>query len=174
MRDDFKQEIIHLAGQEVLTCVQCGTCSVSCPTAHLMRPSIRRVIKLVLENKKEEALGCNTIWLCTSCLLCIIRCPRGIRPKSVMTALRSICEREGRKTGADQTYEEVFQRLIKDYGRVSELPLAGEFILTHPEFAVEAMRIGLELAPKGKLRMEPEKIKGTEEVKKIFTELEKE
>ena len=171
MRDDFKQDVIHQAGQEVLTCFQCGTCSVSCPTAHLMKPSIRRVIKLVLENKKEEALACNTIWLCTSCLLCIIRCPRGIRPKSVMTALKNICEREGRKTGGDQTYEEIFTRLIKDYGRVSELPLSGEFILIHPEFAVEAMRVGLELAPKGKLRLMPEKIKGIEEVKKIFAEL---
>ncbi|MDD1753062.1 MAG: heterodisulfide reductase, partial [Methanotrichaceae archaeon] len=145
----------------------------SCPTAHLMKPSIRRLIKLVLENKKDEALANNTIWLCTSCLLCIIRCPRGIRPKSVVAALRNICEREGRKTGGDQTYEEIFIRLIKDYGRVSELPLSSEYILIHPEAAVEAMRLGLELAPKGKLRLRPEKIKGTEEVKKIFAKLEK-
>ena len=64
-------------------------------------------------------------------------------------------------------------RLLKDYGRVSELPLSSEFILIHPEAAVEAMRVGLELAPKGKLRLRPERIKGTEEVKKIFAELER-
>ncbi len=173
MSQDFKKEVINQAGREVLTCVQCGTCSVSCPTANLMKPSIRRQIKLVLENKKDEALVSNTIWLCTSCLLCIIRCPRGIRPKSVVTALRNICERAGRKTGGDQTYEEIFMRFIKDYGRVSELPLSSEFILIHPEAAVAAMRVGLELAPKGKLRLSPEKIHGTEEVKKIFAELEK-
>ena len=173
MSEDFKQEVIRQAGQEVLTCVQCGTCSVSCPTAYQMKPSIRRLIKLVLENKKDEALASNTIWLCTSCLLCIVRCPRGIRPKSVVAALKNICEREGRKTGGDQTYEEIFMRLLKDYGRVSELPLSSEFILIHPEAAVEAMRVGLELAPKGKLRLWPERIKGTEEVKKIFAELER-
>src|SRR5512136_845672 len=122
MSQDFKKEVINQAGQEVLTCVQCGTCSVSCPTANLMKPSIRRLIKLVLENKEDEALGSNTIWLCTSCLLCIIRCPRGIRPKSVVAALKNICEHERRKTGGDQTYEEIFMRLLKDYGRVSELP----------------------------------------------------
>jgi len=173
MNPDFKQEVIHRAGLEVLTCVQCGTCSVSCPTAHLMNPSIRRLIKRVLENKKDEALASNTIWLCTSCLLCTIRCPRSIKPKSVVAALKNVCEREGRKTGGDQTYEEIFMRFIKDYGRVSELPLSSEFILVHPEAAVEAMRLGLELAPKGKLRLGLEKIKGTEEVKKIFAELEK-
>jgi len=89
----------------------------------------------------------------------------------VVAALRNICEREGRKTGGDEIYEEIFIRLIKDYGRVSELPLSSEFVLIHPEAAVDAMRIGLELAPKGKLRLGPEKIKGTEEVKKIFAEL---
>ncbi len=168
----FKQEIVQQTGIEMLTCIQCGTCSSSCPTAHLMKPSIRRLIRLVLEGRKEEALGNNTIWLCTSCRLCNIRCPRGIRPKALVHALRNLCEREGRETGKDQTYEEIFVRFIKDYGRVSELPLSGEYILIHPEAAVEAMRMGLELITKGKLTLMRDKIKRTEEVKKIFAELE--
>jgi heterodisulfide reductase subunit C len=27
--EQFKQEVLRLAGQEVLTCIQCGTCSAS-------------------------------------------------------------------------------------------------------------------------------------------------
>ena len=93
--EQFKQEVLRLAGQEVLTCIQCGTCSASCPTAHLMNPSIRKLIKLCLEGKKEEALHNETLWLCTSCLLCTVRCPRGIRPKAVVSALKDIAERDG-------------------------------------------------------------------------------
>jgi hypothetical protein len=51
IEEDFKNEVLRLAGEEVRTCIQCGTCSASCPTAHLMKPSIRRLVKLCLEGQ---------------------------------------------------------------------------------------------------------------------------
>jgi heterodisulfide reductase subunit C len=170
--EDFKREVIRLAGPEVLTCVQCGTCSASCPTAHLMRPSIRGLMKLVLEGRKDEALRSNSIWLCTSCQLCTVRCPRGIRPKAVVAALKDIAEKEGIK-GKDQAYEKLFLDQIKKCGRVSELPLTGEYILVEPRSAVQAMEMGLEMAPKGKISLERESVKRPKEVKKIVEELSK-
>ena len=168
--EEFKREVLRLAGPEVQTCIQCGTCSASCPTAHLMKPSIRRLIKFCLEGKKEDALNNDTLWLCTSCLLCTVRCPRGIRPKAVVSALRDLAEREG-IPGKDQAYEELFLKQIKDYGRISELPLAGEFLLVFPQGMVQSMKMGLELAPKGKIGLEIEKIQGRDEVKRIVEEL---
>lgn len=170
--EEFKREVLKRAGPEVMTCIQCGTCSASCPTAHFMRPSIRRLIKLCLEGKKEEALKSDTIWLCTSCQLCTVRCPRGIRPKAVVAALKDLCEREGIK-GKDQAYEELFLKQIKEYGRISELPLSGEFLLCYPKAAVQAMEMGLEMAPKGKISLEKERVKDQKEVRKIIEELGK-
>jgi heterodisulfide reductase subunit C len=170
--EEFKNEVLRLAGQEVLTCIQCGTCSASCPTARLMDPSIRKLIKLCLEGKKEEALHNDTLWLCTSCLLCTVRCPRGIRPKAVISALKFLAEREG-IPGRDQAYEQLFIKQIKDYGRISELPLTGEFLLVFPQGMVQSMQMGLELAPKGKISLETEKIRGRDEVKRIVEELGK-
>jgi heterodisulfide reductase subunit C len=170
--ENFKREVIRLAGPEVLTCVQCGTCSASCPTAHLMRPSIRGLMKLVLEGRKEEALRNDTIWLCTSCQLCTVRCPRGIRPKAVVSALREIAEKEGIK-GKDLAYEQLFLDQIKRCGRVSELPLIGEYVLIEPRSAVQAMEMGLEMAPKGKISLEREKVRRPGEVKRIVEELSK-
>ena len=167
---EFTREVLRLAGQEVLSCFQCGTCSASCPTAHLMRPSIRRLVKLCLEGKKAEALSADAIWLCTSCQLCTVRCPRGIRPKMVVSALKDLVEREGIK-GKDEAYEELFMRQIRDYGRIAEIPLSGEFLLAFPQGAVQAMELGLELAPKGKVVLRTEKIKRPEEVKRIIEEL---
>lgn len=176
----FKKEVLRLAGPEVLTCVQCGTCSASCPTAHLMSPSIRKLIKLCLEGKKEEALKADTIWLCTSCQLCTVRCPRGIRPKAVVAALKEIAEKESsrdegksRRRSPDQAYEELFLKQIKECGRISELPLSGGFILMFPKAAVQSMEMGLEMAPKGKISFEKEQVKGREEVRKIVEELSK-
>lgn len=170
--EEFKSEVLRLAGQEVLTCIQCGTCSASCPTANLMDPSIRKLIKLCLEGKKEEALHNDTLWLCTSCLLCTVRCPRGIRPKAVVSALKFLAERDG-IPGKDQAYEQLFTKQICDYGRISELPLTGEFLLVFPQGAVQSMQMGLELAPKGKISLEIEKIQGRDEVKKIVERLGK-
>ena len=171
--EQFKQEVLRLAGAEVLTCIQCGTCSASCPTAHLMNPSIRMLVKLCLEGKKEEALHNDTLWLCTSCLLCTVRCPRSIRPKAVVSALKDIAEREGIKSKV-ASYEELFLRQIRDYGRIAELPLTGEFLLVFPQGAVQSMQMGLELLPKGKIGLEIEKIKGRDEVKRIIEELREE
>ena len=166
----FKQEVLHLAGPEVQTCIQCGTCSASCPTAHLMNPSIRKLVKFCLEGKKKEALHNDTLWLCTSCLLCTVRCPRGIRPKAVVAALKDIAEREGLR-GRDASYEEFFLRQIRDYGRIAELPLTAEFLLTYPQAAVQSMQMGLELLPKGKIGAKVDRIKGRDEVKRIVEEL---
>jgi heterodisulfide reductase subunit C len=168
--EEFRREVLRLAGPEVQTCIQCGTCSASCPTAHLMKPSIRRLIKLCLDGKKEEALKNDTIWLCTSCLLCTVRCPRGIRPKAVVSALKDLAEREGIK-GKDQAYEQLFLDQIKNYGRIAELPLSAEFLLVFPQGAVQSMEMGLELAPKGKIGLGIERIAGRDEVKRIIEEL---
>jgi len=171
--EQFKQEVLRLAGQEVLTCIQCGTCSVSCPTAHLMNPSIRKLIKLCLEGKKEEALHNETLWLCTSCLLCTVRCPRSIRPKAVVSALKDIAEREGLHS-KDAAYEKFFLKQIQDYGRIAELALTAEFLLVFPQGAVQSMQMGLELVTKGKIGLEIERIKGQDEFKRIIEELRKE
>ena len=168
--EGFKQEVLRLAGPEVLTCIQCGTCSASCPTASLMNPSIRRLIKLCLEGKKEEALHNETLWLCTSCLLCTVRCPRGIRPKAVVSALKDIAERDGQR-GKDASYEEFFLKQIKDYGRIAELPLTAEFLMVFPEAMVQSMQMGLELLPRGKIEIKVDKIRGRDEVKRIIEEL---
>jgi heterodisulfide reductase subunit C len=171
--EQFKQEVLRLAGQEVLTCIQCGTCSASCPTARLMNPSIRRLIKLCLEGKKEEATHNETLWLCTSCLLCTVRCPRGIRPKAVVSALKDIAERADLRS-KDAAYEQFFLEQIKDYGRIAELALTAKFLLVYPQGAVQSMQMGLELLPKGKIGLEIERIKGRDEVKRIVEELWKE
>lgn len=168
--EDFKQEVLRLAGEEVLACIQCGTCSASCPTAKLMNPSIRKLIKLCLEGRKEEALHNDTLWLCTSCLLCTVRCPRGIRPKAVVSALKDIAERDGERI-RDASYEELFLRQIKDYGRIAELPLTAEFLLVSPESIVQSMQMGLELLPKGKIGAKVDRIQGREEVGRIVREL---
>jgi heterodisulfide reductase subunit C len=135
---------------------------------------IRKLVKLVLEGEKKEALLSRSIWLCTSCLLCTVRCPRKIRPMAVVAALKSIYEEEeeGLKC-KDSVFEGIFGRQIRDYGRISEVLLSAEYMIRSPSSALQIMAFGAELVPKGKIELsfeaaKGERIEGTEEVKRIF------
>jgi heterodisulfide reductase subunit C len=172
--EEFRDRVLALAGDEVKTCIQCGTCSASCPTASLMDVPIRKLVKLVLEGEKKAALSSRSIWLCTSCLLCTVRCPRKIRPMAVVAALKSIYEEEeeGLKC-KDSVFEGIFGRQIRDYGRISEVLLSAEYMIRSPSSALQIMAFGAELVPKGKIELsfeaaKGERIEGTEEVKRIF------
>jgi len=170
--EKFRDRVLALAGEEVKRCIQCGTCSASCPTASLMDVPIRKLVKLVLEGEKERALSSRSIWLCTSCLLCTVRCPRKIRPMAVVAALKTIYEEEGMKC-RDSVFEGIFARQIRDRGRISEFLLSAEYMIRSPSSAAAIMAFGAELVPKGKIEMSfeaarGERIEGTEEVKRIF------
>ncbi|OPX77485.1 MAG: CoB--CoM heterodisulfide reductase iron-sulfur subunit C [Methanosaeta sp. PtaB.Bin039] len=168
---EFRDLAIRLAGDEVKTCIQCGTCSSSCSTAHLMDASIRKLVQLVLEGRKEEAMACESIWLCTSCLLCTVRCPRGIRPKAVVSALRQIFEQEGRRN-KDQAFERLFMDQIKSCGRISEFMLSAVYPLKNPLSTVPIMEMGIELMPKGKIAWQISCIEGISEIRRIFEEMD--
>ncbi|MDF0591174.1 4Fe-4S dicluster domain-containing protein [Candidatus Methanocrinis natronophilus] len=170
--EKFREKVLALAGSEVKTCIQCGTCSASCPTASLMEAPIRKLVKLVLEGEKEEALSSRSIWLCTSCLLCTVRCPRNIRPMAVVAALKAIYEEEGMRC-RDSVFEGIFARQIRDYGRISELLLSAEYMIRSPGSAAQIMAFGAELVPKGKIELgfeaaRGERIEGIEEMRRIF------
>ena len=167
----FKERVLHLAGEELNRCIQCGTCSASCPDAHLMDKSPRKLIALVRMGMKDEALCSRSIWLCTSCLLCTVRCPRGIRPKALMSALKQISEEEG-LDNSDLAYEVQFMRQIRDCGRISELHVSAPYFLTHPEAAARHVSMGFELISKGKIDLRRDCIHGIKEVRRIFEELD--
>ncbi|NIN69280.1 MAG: 4Fe-4S dicluster domain-containing protein [Anaerolineae bacterium] len=96
------QELDFEFGKEVTpdlhvlrTCMQCGTCSASCPTAYAMDYTPRQLWKLVQMGLKEEVVNSRTFWLCTTCKACAVRCPRGIDLTETMLMLKSYAVREG-------------------------------------------------------------------------------
>jgi heterodisulfide reductase subunit C len=83
----FSKRIKELSGEEIDLCFQCGGCSSACPmTSHmdLLPSKVMRFVQLGM----EEVLRSRTIWVCSTCLNCTVRCPRGIDIANVMEALR--------------------------------------------------------------------------------------
>lgn len=81
--------------EKLRTCIQCGTCSATCPTAFAMDYSPRQVWRMVLLGLRDEVLTSRTFWLCTTCKSCQVRCPRGIELMNAMIALKERSIGEG-------------------------------------------------------------------------------
>ena len=76
----------------VLTCIQCGKCTGSCPEAGRTAFNIRMIVrKRQFQREIDEALP----WYCTSCGACTIRCPRDVKPSEVIIEVRSAFVEEG-------------------------------------------------------------------------------
>lgn len=85
-RDFIKQ--VEPDWQKLATCMQCGTCSASCPAAELMDYAPRQLWELVRLGLRDQVMNSRTFWLCTQCYACQVRCPRGIHISETMRNLR--------------------------------------------------------------------------------------
>ncbi len=91
--EEFLQEVQRISGEIITNCMQCGTCSGSCPMVKFMDISPSQMIfKTVLG--LPEVLDAKTVWLCASCFTCSVRCPRGIDIAKVADALRQMKVRQ--------------------------------------------------------------------------------
>jgi len=94
MHDELVEKISELSGQNIHICMQCGTCSGSCPMWEEAGFSIRKIMHLAKFGMEEKLGNLNTFWLCASCHTCTVRCPRGIDIARVMEALRQLTLRK--------------------------------------------------------------------------------
>lgn len=89
------RDIKEFSGQNLTLCMQCGTCSASCTGKELMDLLPRKIMRMIQTGNAARALECRSIWICSTCLICAARCPRGIDVARVMEALRIINLRGG-------------------------------------------------------------------------------
>jgi heterodisulfide reductase subunit C len=91
----FRQDVEQLSGQKIAACYVCGKCSAGCPIASSMDTPPHEILRLIQLGQEAEILHTNTIWLCSSCLTCTSRCPKGISLTHVMEAIRVLQLRKG-------------------------------------------------------------------------------
>jgi len=89
----FKARVEELSGENIDLCFQCGACSSGCPLAQEMDLLPSKVIRYA-QLGIEEVLESKTIWVCSTCFNCEVRCPRGIDIANVMEALRQMVLRK--------------------------------------------------------------------------------
>jgi len=81
--------------RKMMTCIQCGSCTASCPAGPLMDYAPRELWRLISLGMRDELINSRTFWLCTQCDACTVRCPRGIITSETMLNLRRWAIAEG-------------------------------------------------------------------------------
>ncbi len=162
----FAAKVVKMAhGEKFFTCIQCGTCSATCPVSHFMDFTPRRIIAMIREGFREEVLGSFTIWLCASCYSCTADCPREIKITDVMYALKQMAlqEKVYPKRLPIPIMQEVFYSYVKNNGRNNEgrLMLSVAF-KTNPFQFLGLAKMGLKLWLAGRIPLAAHSIQDKE------------
>ncbi|NPV70737.1 MAG: (Fe-S)-binding protein [Firmicutes bacterium] len=69
-------------------CIQCGTCTATCPSAVVMEHPPRRMVRMAALGLWRDLFSANSVWQCLTCASCQARCPRGVKIADGVLALR--------------------------------------------------------------------------------------
>jgi len=161
------------ANANVNKCYQCGKCSAGCPVAFAMDYTPRQIIRLLQLGMLEEALSAESIWICATCETCSARCPRGVDIASLMDALRREALKQGKINDKSvAAFNKAFLNGVKHFGRTFEAGVLLQHNIATGKFFKD-VELGWPMMKRGKVSPIPTRIKGTEEIKKIFARAQK-
>lgn len=158
-------------GDRIARCLQCGTCTGSCPVSYAMDISPRGVIALFRAGQIEEIFRSRTIWICASCYLCTTRCPQQIKITDLLYALKRVAMERRMFPERFPVYvlSETFVRLVNRFGRNHEVLLLVLYHLRrNPLELVRLLPLGVALYRKGRVPLWPKRIRGVEAIRKMI------
>jgi len=163
--------------EKIKVCIQCGTCTASCPTSWAMDIKPREIMGLFRAGRLDKVLRSNSVWICASCYSCTVRCPSGVKVSDVMYALRAIGMKHGLLPKGEKypALAQAFAKVVDKYGRNAESELLARFYLrSDPLGLCKQLWLGLRLFRRGRLALLPKGIRGRDDIHKMMAELERE
>jgi heterodisulfide reductase subunit C len=158
-KDIFRQLADSKEGQHIQNCMQCGTCSGSCPLAAQMDHGPRELFALIREGDIEEALRSNTLWFCVSCYQCQARCPREIPVTDLFYTLKQLAVRHDLAPKSHKSLElyRAFAQVTERFGRVTEPLVMAGYSMKHPLAGLENVPLAWKLLRRGRLELLPQR-----------------
>ncbi|MEW5781222.1 MAG: 4Fe-4S dicluster domain-containing protein [Pseudomonadota bacterium] len=124
-KNNFLKEVEERVedGQWVKMCMQCGVCAGSCPFGPHWEHSPQKIFMMIRAGKREEVLTSDSMWMCTSCYNCIVRCPRKLPITHIMHGLANYANRLGLVPKGQPTRDiaVLFWKNVVKNGRVNEM-----------------------------------------------------
>ncbi|GBE18989.1 succinate dehydrogenase iron-sulfur subunit [archaeon BMS3Abin16] len=171
-RADFIAEVSNQL-KDKITCLQCGTCTGSCPVAFAMDYPPRDIIRMLQTGEREKALASDTIWVCSFCNTCYTRCPGGVNIPEIMTVLKNTAMREGASPEKkERNFYRAFAKTLEEHGRLFEPELGLRYGLSiGVGRVISDLPLGIEMLRHGKLPILPHRIKNPGKVSKMMTRI---
>jgi len=174
----FIEEIKKMpGGGNILDCIQCGICAGSCHARFAMDYSPMQVLKMAHLGLRKEVLSSSTIWICASCYTCASRCPRSLNIPAIMSGFKNMAMKSNvpAPIALKPKFHKTFTEIVGKYGRMHEPEL--QIKLTEKTNFGALMKnasLGLRMFRKGKISLQPSKLKPethfTEIVKNVLKE----
>ncbi|MDM7916937.1 MAG: 4Fe-4S dicluster domain-containing protein [Candidatus Eisenbacteria bacterium] len=164
-------------GYKVKNCIQCGSCTGSCPVAHAMDITPRQIVALFRAGMLEPILRSRAIWICASCYACTVRCPVGIRVTDNLYALKRVAAQKGvfPRTFPAHALSEAFVGNIRRFGRNWELWLGLRYYLEagpRKLLSPDLQRFAITMLRRHRLATRPKAIRRVDEVRAIMKKAE--
>lgn len=176
LNDTFIRDVLGMPdGEHIKVCQQCGTCTGSCPTSHLMDYGPREVIAAFRAGQIDQVVKSNTLWLCTSCYACTVRCPAQIKITDLMYELKRLAIKYdlAPKDQKNPALTKYFVESVRKHGRNHELELMAKYMaVSDRSLAVRFSGVGIKLLQKGRLPLEFKDIRGKDEIARMIAYLE--
>lgn len=144
----------------IQTCIQCGTCSASCPNTEFMDITPRHMWRLLLTDHVDELFSSRSFTMCSSCYYCTLRCPRGLELTSAMSLLKQAASNLKQFRRSSLFYK-AFLDSVKRHGRVKEMEFMTHYFISmkNPIMPLSYAGLGIKLLSRGKIG--PEFFSGT-------------
>jgi len=179
LSDTFLSHVYALPdGRKLDLCIQCGTCSGSCPTAYAMDYSPREIFAALRAGMLDRVLFSNTAWMCTSCYICTVRCPQQIKITDIMYELKRLGIKYGYTSPSTRSaaMARIFINITNRLGRNNESELMMRFYMAGRwGDAIKNAWRGAKMFFKGRLPMPigGREVAGLSEMRKIREVLER-
>lgn len=173
---ELKNQFLHYVeyvpeGERIKQCLQCGTCTGSCPVSYAMDITPREIIALFRAGQILKILNSESIWLCVSCYSCQTRCPQQIRLTDIFYVLKQLAIKNKiySRTLKVHKLRETFLTMLNKYGRLNETLLMIKFLLkTNPLKGFVFLPMAIKLILKGRLSFRNQEIKSKNDLKLII------
>lgn len=141
----------------IQTCIQCGTCTASCPNNEFMDITPRHMWRLLLTDHVDALFSSKSFIMCSSCYYCTLRCPRGLELTQAMSLLKQAASKlKLKQFQRSSLFYDAFLNSVQKHGRVKEMEFMTHYFISlkNPVIPFGYASLGLKLLAKGKIRPE--------------------
>lgn len=149
------------SAKKILNCIQCGTCSGSCPFSDRMDHTPRELFALIRDGEISEVFRSNTPWFCVSCYHCMVRCPQELAVTDLMYFVKQMAIKNNLAAYNNKIPDlyYAFRKEVEHHGRVNSTLLMARYGRKHPVDMFSKLSLGFKLWFKKRLEIVPRKVK---------------